>query len=319
MLAKVKKIDFHTHFIPKAYKNFLKDNFNDLADGVKTPEWTVEDHLNLMEEENITHSIISLSSPHPSHATKNECLKLISEINKEGLNLVKNHSNDFSYVASLPLPYINESLTTIDNLKNEVIGFSFPTNSKGQYLGNEKLNPVMQKLNDIKSLAFIHPTEPYEQNIEAGKNIKTPLMEFFFDTTRTLANMAESNIFTKYPNIIWIIPHAGALIPIIAQRISEGNKFLSKNEIYSPDNLLQIMNNQNIYFDLAGMVLPYQLPTLLQITSSDHFLYGSDFPYTPIHVIDGLAQQLEETKLITEIEKQDIFYKNAEKLLGGKF
>ena len=36
---------------------------------------------------------------------------------------------------------------------------------------------------------------------------------------------------------------------------------------------------KNLYFDLAGKVLPYQLPTLLEMVDPDKIVYGSDTLY----------------------------------------
>ena len=140
-------------------------------------------------------------------------------------------------------------------------------------------------------------------------------MEFFFDTTRAIVNLAANQIFSRYPDITWIIPHAGALLPVIAQRITEGNKFLADPDAIIPDNLLEVMQQKNLYFDLAGMVLPYQLPTLLQIVSPDQLLYGADFPYTPAKTIQNMAQKIEETSLFSSEKKELLFYKNAQALL----
>lgn len=49
--------------------------------------------------------------------------------------------------------------------------------------------------------------------------------------------------------------------PIIAQRVAMGNKMFGSEK--QPDDLEQVM--KELYFDLAGKVLPYQLPTLLEM------------------------------------------------------
>ena len=45
-----------------------------------------------------------------------------------------------------------------------------------------------------------------------SEEVPPPLMEFIFDTTRTIIYMSQKNVFSKYPNIKWIVPHCGALL-----------------------------------------------------------------------------------------------------------
>ncbi|MFC4772840.1 amidohydrolase family protein [Enterococcus hermanniensis] len=312
----INKIDFHTHFIPKNYADYLEKYYAGKADGVLTPEWSPTEHLQLMQDTGITHSVISLSSPHPSLGSASETKELIQAINLEAEHLSQTYPDKFSFCASLPLPSIENSLETIQRFSASAFGFAFPTNCQGIYLGDAKLDEIMADLNTRKAKIMIHPTEPHQQNIHAAETIKTPLMEFFFDTTRAIVNLAANQIFSRYPNITWIIPHAGALLPVIAQRITEGNKFLADPDAMVPDNLLEVLQQKNLYFDLAGMVLPYQLPTLLQIISPEQLLYGADFPYTPAKTIQSMAQKIEDTPLFSAEEKQLLFYKNAQTLLG---
>ena len=77
--------------------------------------------------------------------------------------------------------------------------------------------------------------------------VPAPLMEFIFDTTRTVIYMSQNNVFSKYTNIKWIIPHCGALLPVIAQRVAMGNKMFGSER--KPDDLEQVM--KELYFDLA--------------------------------------------------------------------
>ena len=91
--------------------------------------------------------------------------------------------------------------------------------------------------------------------------VPAPLMEFIFDTTRTVIYMSQNNVFSKYTNIKWIIPHCGALLPVIAQRVAMGNKMFGSER--KPDDLEQVM--KELYFDLAGKVLPYRFQILLNV------------------------------------------------------
>ena len=86
-----------------------------------------------------------------------------------------------------------------------------------------------------------------------------------------------------------------------AQRVAMGNKMFGSER--KPDDLEQVM--KELYFDLAGKVLPYQLPNITQCVDMDKIVYGSDAPYTTDQVVTMLADELESTELISrhELEK----------------
>lgn len=103
--------------------------------------------------------------------------------------------------------------------------------------------------------------------------------------------MLVTGIFTRYPNIKFIIPHAGAMLPLVTDRIPLARGL---NPALKPEQLdIQSVMGQQ-YFDVAGMVLSQQLPTLLELIDLDKLLYASDTSYTPTPVILNLAKQLEQ-------------------------
>ena len=312
------KIDFHTHYITPGFNKYLDDNYNGHGDGVKTPAWDIDSHRKMMQDMDIKKSMLAISSPHVGAAsTDAEAVQLADEVNAYAAKIVAQYPDEFGLMATLPLPNGKNSAAAVAQIRRDYnpVGYTLPTNSRGVYIGDPSLDDMMTALNDDHALISIHPNEPAKQDINAAKSVKTPLMEFFFDTTRTLVNMSEARIFSRFPNITWIIPHAGALLPIIAERVDIGGKFLAEGDQEPADTLLDVM--PHLYYDMAGMVLPYQLPTLMQIVPADHFLYGSDYPYTPQPVIEQLANMLDTTDVLTDTQKKQMFETNGVALLAS--
>ena len=54
-------------------------------------------------------------------------------------------------------------------------------------------------------------------------------------------------------------------------------------------------NLSRLYFDLAGNPTAEVLRSLLTITTPDHILYGSDYPYLPDAVLKANLQRLKQT------------------------
>ena len=71
-----------------------------------------------------------------------------------------------------------------------------------------------------------------------------------------------------------------------------------------------------LYFDLSGNPAPHLLEWLLTITTPEHIMYGSDFPFTPTnqiqHNLNDLLQMLEKENMIAY--KNKILFENAKDL-----
>lgn len=316
MNNKFSKIDFHVHVLTDTYKDFLKKQGNDYPDGFPTPEWSSEDHLELMKQCDITYSLLSISSPGMNTGNDEEAQLLIRQSNIELSQIAVKHPDQFGFFASLPLPNIAYSLAEIDYCYDilKANGFGVTTHDCGVYLGDPILDPVMEKLNTRKAVMKIHPTTPSSIPENVCENLPSPALEFFFDTTRTITNMVLNDTFKRYPKIKWIVPHAGAFLPILSDRfrgISPYIKGLKEGQVLNMDEDLN-----NLYYDLAGLSEYKQLEILLKVTPAEHLLYGSDYPYTIASTCKSLAEQIENTDKLTDEEKSGVFSKNFKNLFN---
>lgn len=309
----MKKIDLHAHYFSPRFIQYLDKYFDGKGAGVATPQFSVEGYLQMMAEMEIDFGVLSIAGPHLSAATDAEMLDLTEDVNAYGAQIVAQHPEQLGLFASLPLPLVDESIQMIDRAldHHHALGFTLPTHARGIYLGDPSLNPIFEKLNERQAIVAIHPNEPQPINASIKEKVFTPLMEFFFDTTRAVIFMNQNRIFSQFPNIKWIVPHSGALLPVIAQRIEMGNAIFEYET--PPDDIMQTM--QQLYFDLAGKVLPHQLPTLLDMVDENKIVYGSDTPYTITPVVKNLTHELLTTDRLTEVQKEKFMFKNAERLL----
>lgn len=45
------------------------------------------------------------------------------------------------------------------------------------------------------------------------------MLEFMFETTRTVTDLVFAAVPERYPDIRFLIPHCGALLPLVADRV----------------------------------------------------------------------------------------------------
>lgn len=309
------KIDMHVHYLPEAYREALLNCGEKNPDGFPTPAWSPEGHLEVMDHLGIATSMLSLSSPHINFGDKNAAKALARNANEDGAKLVRKYPGRFGLFASLQLPDVENSIAEIqyamDVLRAD--GFALPTNSQGVYLGNPCLDPIFEELNKYKSVVVLHPNKPGSVPENVVEGLPVPMMEFFFDTTRTVINMILKGTLKRFSHIKFIIPHAGAFLTTLADRIAPALQMVASSfgEQIKSDQIDIYGALKSLYYDVAGVCLPRQLVDLMQIVDVDHLLYGSDYPYTPEYGCDFLSNSLDNTNLLTEKQRRSIYYDNA--------
>jgi hypothetical protein len=96
------KIDLHVHYLPPLYREALLAAGQVLSDGFPTPPWDAEEHVRMMDRQNIGTAFLSASSPHCSFTNENETGVLARRINECGGELVGRFPHRFGLLASLP-------------------------------------------------------------------------------------------------------------------------------------------------------------------------------------------------------------------------
>lgn len=308
------KIDLHVHYLPPSYVKALLEHEGEKPDGFQTPDWNPQQHLAFNKRLGIEVSMISLSSPHIYFGDAVAAKKLAREVNDYGARLTEQYPGKFGLLATLPLPNVDDSIAEINYALDELHadGFTLPTNTRGNYLGMPEMDPVFAALDERRAVVVLHPNQPGSVPQHVNKGLPIPAMEFLFDTTRTVVNMIINGTFKRYRNIKIVIPHAGAFLPLLVDRLDPFFKAIPVGERKIRTDVYAEL--RRLYYDVAGFCVPRQLDTLLQIADPRHLLYGSDYPYTPTVGCMSLAGMLNDTNLLTEKQRQAIFYDNARAL-----
>lgn len=305
------KIDFQAHYLPPAYYEFLeKQNIYD-PDGFPAPDWDTECQKDAMGYLGIGFAFLSLSSPSVYTGNKFLSRDYATKINEQGAEIVAKDPKHLGFVGTLPLPHIHSSIWEIrhclDDLHADGIGLM--TNYGGVYLGDRRYDEVMQELNNRSALVIMHPTQPAYVIPNVNEELSIPAFEYFVETTRTFVNMVLHDTFDRFPDIKWVLPHAGAFLPILADRFES---FACMIRFSDPCRRADIMADMaHVYYDVAGFSEQKQLEMLLRNVDESHLLYGSDTPYTAIEACIGQTEALENTSKLTDMQKQGIFTENA--------
>lgn len=339
-------VDTHAHFVPPIFRQNLLATGNEHADNMPgIPAWDEASQLAMMDELNISKSILSISSPGTTLFTNPTSCKpeaqncsarqLTRQTNEFAADLKSRHPSRFGFWASLPLPDVEGALEELSYALDELHadGVALFTNHHGYYLGDKTFEPLFAELNRRSATVFVHPTAPCMLGLShnAGDCVNAtplpqypfPIFEFFFDTARAIINLFYSGTIARYLNITYIFSHCGGVIPPLVERFTSIPSLLPSS-VYdkdiSPQSVKTALKSSQFYFDLAGWSFPDQLKGLLPFVSTRQLLYGSDFPYTPLSGVRTLKEQVREglEELFPEEEDRRLIYGgNAMRLLQG--
>ena len=314
-------VDVHCHNVLPEFKALLERHGAAMEETFPLPEWDVSAHLKFMEAAGIGTSLLSMPAPQPYFGDTEECRKAVRRYNEACAKLKVDYPGKFLFCASLPLPdvkaAIEEAVYALDTLGAD--GIKLATNSRGQYVGDEALDTLMAVLNERKAVILLHPHKPSPVNEDIIATAPLAVYEYPSETTRAVLNMIARNVPARYAGLRIVVPHCGSFLPLAVPRMKAILPAMqAKGYMQAVD---WEANLSRLYYDLAGGATPDVVKSLLTLTTPDHLLYGSDYPYQPAAVLTEALKSLRSW--LAEDEQtapyaDDIMAGNAIALFGGE-
>lgn len=154
------------------------------------------------------------------------------------------------------------------------------------------------------------------------KYYPAPMMEFLFDTARTVIHLFLQGTVMKYTDLTWLIPHLGGAMPPLIYRFSAYAHAVPSTSGTGKSvthETVQEAFRTRFYFDLAGWSMRGQVEGLMANAGigRDRLLFGSDYPFTKAHLVEGFVKEIdEEIAQWTKEEREVAMWKNADELFG---
>lgn len=283
-------IDVHHHVIGKNNPNFAN-----------LPKWNMQIDAEENERLGIGGALLSLpvsSTPEQTRAINDYLTRFASY-----------DSKCYGVLACLPNANIDAALKEIeyacDSLHAD--GFCMPSNAGGMYIGDDRMDEILAELNKRNAVVLLHPVKP-SGDVPQLTVTDFSVYEFPFDTTRAIMNLIYRGKLKKFPNIKWIVSHAGGCIPYLAYRFStvaeEGKAIsLSKNEVLN--------SFKNLYYDLALSTSAGVFQTLKEVAGTSQIVFGTDAPLRPKAGTQDSVEIFNNTTIFTTEEKQSIACKTS--------
>ncbi|WP_428957188.1 amidohydrolase family protein [Streptomyces sp. cg35] len=305
-------VDVHAHFVTDGYVAAARAFGIAHPDGMPGwPEWSVEQHLDVMARSGIDKSYLSVSSPGVHFGDDTAARALAREVNEFGARVRAERPERFGHFAALPLPDVDGALAeathSLDVLGAD--GVAVETNHHGLYLGDPRLEPLWQELDRRGAVVFVHPTSPPHAD-EVGLGRPRPMLEFLFDSARAASDLLFRGVLTRHPRIRWVLTHGGGVLPLLADRMELFRPLLGDG---SEESVVEQLGR--LWYDLAGTPFPRQVPALRAAFGTERLLYGSDYCWTPAgSVLDQVASVDAAEQPGTGDTWRDLTTRNAHRL-----
>ena len=304
-------VDVHSHIITPEFVLSLEKEGRLMDEGFPLPKYNVESHLKWMDEAGVQTSVLTLAAPQPTSAD------VVRQTNEAAARIKREHPGRFLFCAALPLPdvskAIDEAKYALDVLKAD--GIKLATNVGGQYLGAPELDTLFAVLNERRAVIILHPHRPKPVNHQVMQQTPLAMQEYLSETTRAVSNMISRNVLARYNHIKVVVPHCGAYLPLAIPRMKSLTPVMQANKMVG--EIDYEANLRALYYDLAGAHSPEVIRMILTITTPDHLLYGSDYPYVAPQVLtQSLARMKKYLSDETDLApfREMILYQNANEL-----
>jgi 6-methylsalicylate decarboxylase len=268
-------IDLHAHFVTESYVDAARAAGHATPDGMPNwPTWSVDAHLALMDAAGIERAVLSLSSPGVHLGDSVAARALARRMNAFAAGLPER----FGHLAILPLPDVDGALAELSVAFDEgADGVVLLSNARGRYLGDPALDPLFAELDARRALVLLHPTSPVDTTAALGR--PAPMVEFLFDSARSVADLLFADRLRRYPRIRWVLSHGGGVLPLLTHRMDlfglmEGTVLDSAGQL------------AGCWVDTAGISDPESVPDRARL------VYGSDFCFTPAFAVRAQAHAL---------------------------
>lgn len=274
-------IDAHAHYHPRAYMEAL-DRANPgrgrpLGGHPETDdEAHIQARLEMMEAAGVGMQVLSPAAGRAPYAEREaaavDAARLGNDLNAK---LVARYPDKFRAFVSLPLPHVDASLREIERGLDqlEMIGVNMHISALDRSVAEVEFEPIYEEINRRRGVIFYHP---------CGNGICSPMITDYgfsgavgtsMEDTVIALHLIARNLPARYPNITYIIPHLGGLIPMLLQRL-DNQYSMAQHDLPEPPSVTA----RRFYYDTVGHGSHAALTCAWKAFGAEHILPGSDFP-----------------------------------------
>ena len=281
-------VDIHAHYFPKAYNDtLLRIGGRSLPEaaraitaipgrGVRSDDHAqIATRLEQMDDAGVSMQILSPAASPPYAEKEADAVAAARLINDAYAELAQKFPGRFNAVVSLPLPHIDASLREMERGLDQLgmLGVSMTCSCFDRSTAEAEFEPLYAEMNRRRAVLNYHPIQ---------NGICSPMINDYTFTVPVGASLEDTAIVlhliarrvpTRFPNITYVIPHLGGLIPMQLQRLD--NQVPSRLPgLPEPPSATA----RRFYYDIVGHGSHAAFLCAWKAFGADHLVAGSDYP-----------------------------------------
>lgn len=284
-------VDVHAHYFPPDYIREARARLDDPgvppdATGFLTsyrplnddPAFTggFDERIELMDAANIAVQVLSFSAGNVWHPDEAVRADLVSRFNDGCAHAMQPYGHRFRLFANVPLPFVDASIAETKRASGlpGFVGVSVCTHSAGIGVDDRRWDPLYELWNELRLTVFLHPDGFCSPEVLGGHFMGWALGAPFDDTIAAVKLMV-SGTLERFPDITWIVPHAGGVLPFLLERIDR--VWASYSDLL-PDGLPPRDTVRKLLFDSAT---PSSRAVALttELIGVGQLMLGTDYPF----------------------------------------
>jgi len=278
-------VDIHAHYFPKPYNDMLlriggrslpeaarpstaRPMRNDDPSGIPT-------RLEQMDDAGVQMQVLSPAASPPYAEKETDAVEAARLINDTYAELARKYSGRFAAVVSLPLPHIDASLREMERGLDQLgmLGVSMTCSCFDRSTAEAEFEPLYEEMNRRHAVLNYHPIQngicspminDYKFTVSVGASL---------EDTAIVLHLIARRVPERYPNITYVIPHLGGLIPMQLQRLDNQAPRQYPDLPERPS-----VTARRFFYDTVGHGSHAALLCAWKAFGADHLVAGSDYP-----------------------------------------
>jgi len=195
-------------------------------------------------------------------------------------------------------------------------GVMINSHTQGEYLDEEKFDPIFKALVDVDQPLYIHPStlpdEAMGSMIDAG--LDGAVFGFGVETGFHLLRLITQGIFDRYPSLKIVVGHMGEALPYWMYRLDYMHQAGVRSQRYERIKPLQhsisYYLQNHVYVTTSGMAWSPAIKFAQQVLGEDRVMYAMDYPYQ--YVADEVRTH--DLLDVSDLTRKKLMQLNAEEV-----
>jgi predicted TIM-barrel fold metal-dependent hydrolase len=304
------KIDIFSHILTERYLSIYRKKAPAIENQIEVltpPVVDLQIRFRLMNRyPDVLQMLTVANVPLEKFVSPKDAVELAQIANDELADLVLKYPDKFfGAVACLPMNDMDAALKEAERAitKLRLKGVQIYCRINGEPLDTPKFKPLYEKMAGYDLPIWIHPTTNEKLDNDIG------IFSWPFETTSAMFRLVRSGVFVEYPNIKFIVHHAGAMVPFFAERIRWVMSLVPQPYPNLHEHFRKFYNDTAVYGNTSALMCAYDY------FGADHLLFGTDAPLGPRWgIVEDTIASIERMA-IPDADKEKILKKNAVDLL----